>query len=299
MKIINVINELKNDQYLETTNDPSNPLRRVDKPEFICLFSQALEFCKVLKVVKEALERPLDKDDVNSALLKLSDRYTSFTQHHSSFALMLTSFFLWVLGYRGEDSFDLLAKRLELNYAQKTSFYRPNTHISDEELKFFSSKYSSPIKKINLDNCYRITDKGIKAIALKWGSTVEEIDFKGTPNVTCTLIPNVFPALKTVKLSHLKSDEIVEIIDAFTKSGKLRTIALESCVILDENLQALSEKCSKIESITFYCCNISYEGTKAFINTCPALKKISLLGSNIEMNSHQLLELEELVQNRT
>jgi|GEM_PF-1700929 len=292
MKVINIVNALKNDQYLETTNDPSNPLRRVDKPGFICLFSQALEFAKVLEVVQEALNSNeimyktfgAKSAEVTYAKKKLSERYVSFIQKHSSFALMLTSFFLWVLGYREENSLESMAKGLQKGCV---------LFAYDEKIKK-GLKHNFYLEHITL-GC-RVTDEGVKLVAQHYPH-VKEIDFDAFNYISsesCEFFSQRCSEIRNMDLGNCKV-EIAKIL--LQNCPQLTELRLNSAQMTDDTLEYIAEKCPLLERVEFDSdSEITYNGFRNFLKKCSKIHRFPVRIKNL--SSEQKEALFQLVKGR-
>jgi len=283
MELIKIINGLGDNQYLEATNDPSNPLRCVDKPEFICLFTQALEFAKVLEVAQKTFKGQAG-EEVDFAKQKLYNRYKSFIQNHSSFALLLTFLFLWAMGYKDESSLESMSTKMEV---------LSKTFYTDEIIANSITKYPS-LKEIILGK--DVTNRGVGVIATRYDE-LESITFFGFDKIssnTCKLLVETRP-IKTVKLMNC-NDEIAQVFLEYCP--QLTELSFTNCQITDETLKRAAKTDSLLKKVTIVSCgNITYDGSKKLIEKCSKIVEFDLICTQIPRS--QQAELENLVKNRT
>jgi len=290
MEVIKIINGLGDNQYLEATNDPSNPLRCVEKPEFICLFTQALEFAKVLEIVQKNLkELPGGGVQQKLAEEKLKNRYAHFTQQHSSWALMLTSLFLWILGYRGENSLQYMDAKMWPDFTTET-------FKTDEEIKIDIPKYNSRLKEITLEKT--VTTNGLKLIA-EHCPQLESIRFTGLSSISAEEYQSFLqscPTIRKICLIYVKEeDEIAKIL--LQNCPQLTELTLEG-QITDDILECVAKNCPLLTSISFAGSDkITLKAAQNLIEKCPKLNRLdAFFCTNISYNGNK--QLQQLLKQR-
>jgi len=288
MSVIDTINNLQPGQYLQVTDNPIQPLKCVAKPEFICVFEQALEFAKVLQVVQKTFKES-HENKVASAREKLSDRYMSFTQKHYSFTLLLTSLFLQFLGYKDANSLDAMATEMKLHYDQKTTIEFKN----DEEIKIAVKKWPN-LSNITLEK--DVTNEGLKLISQQY-STLSSVEFDSCDKISSEgyqAFAKAHPTIKKIYLRNCKEESKI----ILQNCPQLTHLSFYGNQIKDDILKDVSEKCPHLISIKFFnCSEITYEAVKNFITEKTAITQGGVWGCS-KMSEEESAVLKELIRIR-
>lgn len=125
------------------TLDDKGSITTTDKPNFICVLSQVKQLAAILAEVNST--RMLDgsfanEQELKEALTNVSTRTHHLTDKMNFFAKIISDVFLWIIGYRGENSFSAMAGRVD---DRLKAIQRKNAIANAHKLA------SSPVDRLN------------------------------------------------------------------------------------------------------------------------------------------------------
>lgn len=268
MSVIEKAYLLQSGEYWMATGP--NSLECVRKPTFICAISQSLEFAKVATIIRKTLqdEDGLNLLHANHVESKLFERYNRLIDNQSLLGKVISSIFLWIMGYRGDSS-------LESIVIHRRTFLYHSIIGDEDDLQSMFDEYFQ-LQHLDLSQFDDLNDDNLKAVTTHYPH-LQSIILPNNDSITDAAIKFFFQSCQNLKNIEIKRPISSKILKAVTENcPHLETLKVWSSEINDEDIEALAENWNKLKEIQIGSSHLTDKAIQSIAQHCSNLEKLTL-----------------------